>query len=291
MTIRVDKKIEKFLAQSVTDGWNIIYSIPIGLKEVFTVNAKVTAIFEDQSRTVDFSLEGIFGNETGVAVSYGTVVKNTSEELMDIDCNFLVGVVRGEGETEKNLLMIQVDGDLARNIKWDGTLEITIRKDEIDYQSNPRLQLTIVGMSEAKKLGFAGLSDGINYVLVPTYYSTLQQGSNPIFTNESWALAYPKVLGGGSCSDFIGLSASRFGSSSAWTRWDSHAIIRWYTFTGDFGSGALTTRKFTVTYSSTGINGRLKNRVLSHSYTSPEGVVFLWGRLDVLGWGNYPIVL
>lgn len=281
--IRTDRKEDKFSLHSQDEEWSIAYRINIALKEIFVVSAKIMAVFEDQSQVSEFLVEGVFSNEGGRVVNHGTTVKRVSDFCSDAS-SLEVRLV--PSELDRDVLEVGVKGSSSRAVSWNGIVSMNIRKVEgQEYTGYPRLQISIVGMEDSKKLGFMGLRDGINYVLRPNNY-TIRDDSSPVYRSEIWEKYVSRRLNDYTYWDMLSLQAHGSGPGTSVTTGWSQAMMRWYTYSGDFGGGNPTCYLRYLPYYS-GMDGGLKHRTLSNSCFI-GGVTFLWSRFDVQGWLNYP---
>lgn len=264
------------------DVWQTIASFTTVEGHMMEVYAEITGVINDRTSSAKWAVEGLFYRNAGGDVTpVGSVNKPKVGSLgggADVDMAV---------NTDNQTIELKVKGADATVINWECSTALNRRRDIGDYSDDPRMQLTIVGMAAAKKTGFLGLQDGLNYVLVPDNYLTNNSPSSPIVQSEFWGISVYKEIYGSSYTEFLNFKASRYGSSTSITASLSRGWLRWWTGTGDFGEGTATMQQKQVSFT-TGITGYLKNRVMFGTFKSAEGVSFIWGKHDPTGWANYP---
>jgi hypothetical protein len=210
----------------------------------------------------------------------------------DIGCSF---TVEGWPTPQYTGLWVKAYGPQGVPLYWSWILETRIRENRPeespgDVGFHPRLQMSIVGMRDAKKLSWAGLSDGVNWMLVPTFYTTHEDAF--VYNMEGWAFSRTKQIGTVSVMDRLNFSANCRGTGTAWTYGLSRMRLTWITCSGDYGVGSPVTSNPSIIYSA-GCTGFFKNRLLANQVTiNPVGggaVTFLWGRYDPERWMGYPV--
>lgn len=279
--VTMDTKVKERNIRTENDTWYTIMSFAVPEGKTVEVYVSIVGANDAHSSRAKWSAEGLFyRNVAGNVTADGTVTKPKHGGLAaDVDI---------VANTTDQTVDIKVQGIAATVIFWESVGEIRLREDTEDYTGDPRIQMTIVGMLAAKKLGFMGLGDGLNHVLVPTMYNL---SSAPISGQELWRRTVTKTLGGSTYTDWLNMAAQIYGSSTTVSSWVSTVLFRWWTGTGDFGTGSVSSKQFTMSLSGSGqspsINGKLRNRALAGSYKSSENVSFVWGKHDAVGWANY----
>lgn len=277
--------------RTVHDDWRTILSIPvhvIGLGGTFQprtieVYAEVLAQRDDLTGRASFDAAALFfKNAVGSDLTQDGSTSKPKIGSLAVDMQIAARV-----DDTGAWVDVQVQGLEGVTIHWKCNVQVRTRQDVVDYSGYPRLQMSIVGMKDGGFVSWNNLKDGINYVMVPTIYSSRFEHP-PTWTSyrrtEHWNMYTLKdfghhVMG----SDWLNIYASRQGNTSTWTFSLSRYNIGWATNRN--GQTSLHTYS-TYRYYSTGVNGGIRKRMLSRQ-VQLAGVTFLWGRHDVRGWLNY----
>ena len=253
------------------DSWTTVMQIDLAEGKTMELYAEIFGLKSDKSSRVKFKLEALFYRETGGNVTAdGAAVKSS--------LGGLAGDVDDVANTSNQTADVKVKGVAATSIAWKAELDIRIKTGEVAYSGDPRMQMTITGLTAGGFAGWAGLQDGINSVLVPTAYKS---SSTP--KTESWKHSVTKTVLGATATDLLLLAAADLGTGTPSKT--SHATFKWVTRAGGTTGAKITTT--TKINNSIGADGGILNRLFSASY-SALGVSFLWSRHDVSGWLNYP---
>lgn len=277
--IVTDTKEQRRTLRTADDSWLTIMSFAVPEGKTAEVYAKIVGANNAKTSRAVWTAEGLFyRNAGGDVTADGSITKPKSGGLAgDVDI-----VVNTSDQT----VDIKVKGVAATVVHWEADGEIRLREDTEDYDGDPRMQITIVKMREKKKLGWCGLTDGLNFVLVPDVYSGKKIAS-PYSNTEKWSFNSTKDIGGSAYTDYLKFTATKVGPGATPTTSQSVWKLKWMTQTGDFGTGAVKTVTvgggFTVY-----IQGWLQNRMMFGSFKNDDGVAFLWGKHDAEGWINYP---
>jgi hypothetical protein len=281
--IAVETEERKKSLRTPNDVWKTIASFSVLEGKVVEIYADILAQRNDKTARASFTLEGLFYRNTGNLLAQDGTTSKLNVGSLAVDVNIVVNTA----DINNQIIEIQVQGQAGTVIFWECSARVRTREQVEDYTGNPRLQVSIIGMAESKKLGWMGLTDGINYVMMPSAYGCVKNTVPPTLrTYEIWNRYQLKLLGTYYCQDRFTLHASRRGNTTTWSTEESYVLFDWFTCTGDSGTGAVTW-VHNIYSAVTGFNGYLKGRVLARS-VSALGVSFLWSRLDALGWGNYP---
>ena len=269
MTVTTQRKELNREVDTSNDSWVTVLQIDLAEGKSMEVYGDIFGLKSDGSSRVRFDLEGMFYRQTGGNVTADGAAVKTSH-------GSLAGDVDVVANTSNQSVDVKVKGVAATSIAWEIKVDSRIKTGAVAYSGDPRMQMTIVGLTAGGFAGWAGLQDGINSVLVPTTYEV-----GGTLAAELWKKSATKTVLGATVTDLLSLKVVPGTGGTG----QSTALFKWITRSGGT-TGAQTTKSAKVSFT-TGVNTGFQNRLFSGSMTE-LGVTFLWSRHDVSGWVNYP---
>lgn len=289
--IREQKRNQFCSGNENSNVWFFREMIPEG--KVVEVYLNIEGITERKDKRVSAQINCVCHRDVG-----GSVVLDGNEIIFkknDIGAKFTVTEYAGFYGSVPELWIYNRNHSILGTpigfpMYWTWTAEIRTREYRAEEHTGyPRLQMTIVGMADAKKSGWAGLKDGINYVLVPTSYTNINNVKNTLV--EEWNFTAYKRIGTMFVSDRLALRAQLYGNGASWTYpGNSQWFFKWASRTGDYGTGTGMSSTFaSMSYSITRAHGLRRNCLANQRATHKNGqpVTFLWQRYDVFGFRDY----